>query len=149
MIEGYFDRSEVEAEVRGQARTSMDHPLLLRFFSEAYAGEAVGRVNHVSTKEPFAIYLVRKRSEIARRLQLTVPQAIDEFLKAVGRVLWATEKTPLPEAFDRLPHGGLNPVHGSLYAALLETQILVALEQVANVRRITFKYAAFQAFITI
>jgi hypothetical protein len=144
----YFELFAVEGEIRGRARTSLAHPLLLRLFCEAYAGESVGRVSDVYLKELFEIYLARKRSEITQRLHLVAPQAVDEFLESIAQVLWYTDGTPLPEAFSGLPHGGLNPIHGSLYAVLLETQILLEKEHASAVRRVTFKYEAFQDFIT-
>jgi hypothetical protein len=145
---GYFERFGIRGELRGHARTSMAHPLLLRFFCEAYAGEAVGRVTDVFLKDLFETYLSRKRSEIRHRLRLAAPSAVDEFLEALAIALWQAEGLSSPDVFNGVPHGGLNPTHGSLYAQLLETHILVEREHANTTRRVTFKYDAFQDFVT-
>jgi len=148
VIEGYFSHFGIVGEVSGSARSSMAHPLLLRFFCEAYSGYEVGRVRDVYSKELFETYLSRKRKDICHRLHLSAPNAVDEFLEALAGIFWDFEEMENSQMFANLPHGGRNPVHGSLYSSLLETQILVEREHPTTTRRTIFKYDEFQDFIT-
>ncbi len=70
VINAYFDAFEIRGRLTGEARDRCRHPLLLRFFCEAYAGRDVRQVENLRLKDLFAEYWQRKREEISDALSL-------------------------------------------------------------------------------
>ena len=72
----------------GNAAEQCRHPLLLRFFCEAYEGQDVGEVEDIRLKELFRRYWDKKRGSIAKRMiRAGASGTTDDVEEAVGECL--------------------------------------------------------------
>ena len=64
----YLDHYQITGRPVGDAAEQCRHPLLLRFFCEAYRGQDVGEVEDIRLKELFDCYWDQKLASIAERM---------------------------------------------------------------------------------
>jgi hypothetical protein len=86
VIDVYFQHFEITGVITGKARQKCCHPLLLRFFCEAYRGTDIRRFEDLRLKDLFEEYWRRKNGEIATALGLSNEGAyrVEEFLFRLG-----------------------------------------------------------------
>jgi HEAT repeat protein len=86
----YLDHYQITGRPVGDAAEQCRHPLLLRFFCEAYRGQDVGEVEDIRLKELFDRYWDQKLASIAeRRLGSTDERLLDGLAAEAGDYLLA------------------------------------------------------------
>jgi hypothetical protein len=70
LIDSYFHTFGIRGRLLGRARDRCRHPLLLRFFCQAYEGQDIRAYEDLRLKELFDVYWARKRQEIGESLGL-------------------------------------------------------------------------------
>lgn len=88
----YLDNYCIEAEPVGNARIQLTHPLLLRFYCEAFRGTTtsfsrMGRINDIRLLDLFEAYCDRKFRQIQQRLQLLRADEIFEYLRMIASMM--------------------------------------------------------------
>lgn len=87
--ERYFTIFCISARLSGRAREQLHHPLLLRFFCEAYKGDPLaitnmGLLTNIRLKKLFDDYSQRKCKEIAYRLNLVSSRSIEAYIESIA-----------------------------------------------------------------
>jgi Domain of unknown function (DUF4062)/NACHT domain len=95
----YLKAYDIEASPVGNARDQLHHPLLLRFYCEAFKGKPgkpsrLGRVEDIRLLELFDAYCDRKFQQIKERLGLISSDEIYSYLQIIARLM-LTEHTRL------------------------------------------------------
>ncbi len=76
-IEVYLTYYRIKGKISGYAWEQCKHPLLLRFFCEAYKERDIGDVSEIRLKQLFDLYIERKSQSIAERM---IQQGEEKFL---------------------------------------------------------------------
>lgn len=131
----YLRAYEIDAVPVGDAREQLHHPLLLRFYCEAFRGSAerpaqLGRVEDIRLLELFDTYCHRKFSQIRERLHLVSSDEVLSYLRLVGRMMLNshTRLLPVPKVTQEIKREfNEESVHsmGSLYVQILDEDILL------------------------
>ena len=77
-VEVYSKHFKVSVRPTGDALEQFRHPLLLRFFCEAYAGESVGTIRNIRLKQLFDVYGEKKLRLLSQQLQTQGLRATNE-----------------------------------------------------------------------
>ncbi|HEV2800401.1 MAG TPA: effector-associated domain EAD1-containing protein [Pyrinomonadaceae bacterium] len=156
-IEGYFRAYQITGHLRGDARKQCRHPLLLRFFCEAYRNRNVRSIKDLRLKDLFDVYWCRKRQEIAEALGFGSAGGwrIEAFL--FGLLDYMEQ-----ELTSRVRVGDIPRVTGdsdidsdkSLYRHLLDQDIIIeeqppsqAFDATYHSRRVSFVYDEFYDYV--
>jgi Domain of unknown function (DUF4062) len=126
----YFNSYSITAKLSKDTKKQLQHPLLLRFFCEAYKETDMGVVNDIRLLELFDIYCERKYEQIQQKLGLISSYEIYEYIKAIADMMYDREERFIPiedlrkrmqEGFDR------KPIHsiGSMYVQVLDEDIII------------------------
>jgi hypothetical protein len=85
----YFKRFQLEATLSEEAREKLKHPVLLRFFCEAYHARGttvnLGLVQDIKLKPLFDVYWQRKVSSVKDRLEHREPREVERLLLSIAR----------------------------------------------------------------
>ena len=150
----YFQAYSIAGQLSAEAEDTCRHPLLFRFFCEAYEGDDISIVRDIRLKPLFDRYLTRKVERIAheRRRLLREDERVVRILEGIAAELVETREVSLPEA--RMPALTGEPEHlsaDSLYVRLLDEDIMI--EEVPDPvasglkRRVRFVYEAFLEYM--
>ena len=102
----YLDRYEIVGRPVGNAAEQCRHPLLLRFFCEAYSGQDIGRIEDIRLKELFDRYWDQKLVSIAdraikqgdERLQAGLTREVSEYLLNIAAYMLHNNVRAIPLA---------------------------------------------------
>jgi hypothetical protein len=105
----YFAHYQISGHPIGSAAVQCRHPLLLRFFCEAYRGQQIGIISDIRLKELFDVYWTQKFASIAERMieqgDLRVHDSlvaeIEDCLLSLARYMLNHNTRSVP--FDRIP----------------------------------------------
>lgn len=150
----YFSAYRVRGTLLGEADRRCRHPLLFRFFCEAYEGEDVSTVEQIRLPPLFEKYLERKVAQIARERtsQLRAEERVTAILHSIAAEMLDTRAKSVPE--ERIPTLTQDRDHldrGAFYVRLLDEDIMI--EEVPDERlsalrrRVRFVYEAFFEFM--
>ncbi len=131
----YLKSYHIKASVEKKAKKHLRHPLLLRFFCEAYKGNGVsptllGIVNDVRLLPLFDTYCNRKYEQIRERLQLLSTNEISEFVSMLGLMMLKSNNRFIPCEKIRkraLQQFGENSLYSSKskYVHILDEDIVI------------------------
>src|SRR5262249_12474284 len=98
-----LDAFDIAMNPVGEAKEELRHPLLLRFFCEAYRGTPasptkIGTLSEIRLLELFDSYCRRKFEQIRSRLGLLDSEEIFQYLKIIALSMLAQETRTLPVA---------------------------------------------------
>jgi restriction endonuclease len=105
----YLDHFHINAKLKKRARDRLRHPLLLRFFCEAYRGTSeqepadVETLDNIRLKKLFDDYAERKFFEIRKRLNLADSREIEEYLFMIAGLMLANGSRLVPS--EQVAHG--------------------------------------------
>lgn len=151
----YFEHYRIKCELADEAREACHHPLLLRFFCEAYGsvdGPPVnlGQVRDIRLKELFDIYLSRKADQIRKALAHRNSDLVLRYLLNLVAFMFTKVTTVLKTSDIENATGDPNTsTEDSLYLRLLDEDIIIE-EQPGddiNSRRISFVYEEFMEYL--
>jgi HEAT repeat protein len=154
VLRRYFDAYQITGQLVGDAEQACRHPLLLRFFCEAYEGEEVWVVNHIRLRPLFEKYLEKKveRLASARNSLFRAEESVTECLQSFAAEMLDTNDVSVPEQRATALTGDSGRLHSdSLYVRLLDEDII--LDEVPDasnkrlMRRVRFVYEAFFEFM--
>lgn len=157
IIAAYFRSFEIEGNLVGAGRDKCRHPLLLRFFCEAYRGQNIRVFEDLRLKDLFEVYWLRKQQEIAEALSLGSDggRRVEEFLFKLLAYMsdrYATQ-IPLGTVSQITGEQDLESGH-SLYKHLLDQDIILeemppndAFDRSYFARRISFVYDEFYDYM--
>ena len=152
----YLSHFRIDAEVVGDARLACAHPLILRFFCEAYGavGEgpevAMGEVADIRLKEVFDRYLDRKMLQLSKALGLHNPGAIELYLARIARhMLDESRENVLSNEIEQITGDGDLSSKLSLYLGLLDEDIVIEERPTKSLalRKISFVYEEFMEYV--
>lgn len=156
-IEAYFRAFGIRGHLAGAAREKCKHPLILRFFCEAYSGRDIRDFQDLRLKDLFDEYWRRKREEIAeslgqgndggRRVEMFVMRLVDHMAdRRATQVL-------LKDVVDITGEGDLDSDR-SLYQRLLDQDVILeelppetAFDRSQLARRVGFVYDEFYDYM--
>lgn len=157
IIAAYFRSFAIKGKLIGAGREKCRHPLLLRFFCEAYSGQNIREYGDLRLKDLFEVYWLRKRQEIAEALSLGTDggRRVEEFLFNLLSYMsdrYATQ-IPLSQIPQLTGEQDLESDH-SLYKHLLDQDIILeemppddAFDRTYYARRISFVYDEFYDYM--
>lgn len=154
VLRRYFDAYRISGELTGEAEQTCLHPLLLRFFCEAYEGEEVWIVSQIRLKRLFEKYLDKKveRLALANGSLFRVAESVTNCLQSIAAEMLDSKEVSLPEQRVTTLTGDSGRLrHDSLYVRLLDEDII--LDEIPDTRRsqlarrVRFVYEAFFEFL--
>jgi hypothetical protein len=88
----YLRAYDIDARPVGNAREQLHHPLLLRFYCEAFKGVSgkptkVGKVEDIRLLDLFDVYCLKKFKQIKERLGLISGDEVFSYLKVIARMM--------------------------------------------------------------
>lgn len=158
-IPKYFNSYNIKVDIEGKAKHHLKHPLLLRFFCEAYKGTAeiptnLGKINDVRLLPLFDIYCIKKFEQIRKRLGLFSSNEISEYVEMVGLMMLKSHSRFIPISKVRKMASekfGEREIYTtkSKYAQILDEDIL--LEQIPDSSihklNVEFVYEEFMEYV--
>jgi HEAT repeat protein len=154
VLKRYFSSYRVTGELTADAERTCLHPLLLRFFCEAYEGEDVGVVKQIRLKRLFEKYLDKKVERLARASGglFRVTESVTDCLQSIAAGMLDSKTMSLPEQKVTALTGDSGRLrHDSLYVRLLDEDII--LDEIPDTRsnrlfrQVRFVYEAFFEFL--
>jgi HEAT repeat protein len=150
----YLGAYRIRGSLSGEAEEKCRHPLLLRFFCEAYENEDVSEVTQIRLKPLFERYLEKKVQHVAIESSslFRAQETVTRTLEAIASEMLNTKDVSVSE--DRIPDvtGESSYLRrDSIYVRLLDEDII--LEEIPDtgslrlVRRVRFVYEAFLEFM--
>jgi hypothetical protein len=157
IIDTYFKAFRIKGALIGTGREKCRHPLLLRFFCEAYRGRNIRAFENLRLKDLFEVYWDRKRREIAEAMSLgrNGGRRVDHFLFSLLSYLsdHCATQIPLGEIADLTGERDLES-NRSLYKHLLDQDIILeelppgdSFDRSYLARRISFVYDEFYDYM--
>lgn len=151
----YLAHFHLRCDLGGDALEQCRHPLLLRFFCEAYGsveGENVnlGSVPDIRLKELFDEYIARKAEQIRETLHHANTNNIIGFLFRLVNYFFANSLSSLPTTEIGIATGeGDLSSERSVYLALLDEDIILEERPATapNIRYVSFVYEAFMEYL--
>jgi HEAT repeat protein len=152
--ERYLSAFKISGVLSGDAEEKCRHPLLFRFFCEAYEGEDVSEVTQIRLKPLFERYLQKKVQRVALQDQslFRAEENITMILQAIAGEMLSTREMSVPES--RIPSLTSDAQHlrrDSIYIRLLDEDIIIEeipdQESTNLTRRVRFVYEAFLEFM--
>lgn len=152
----YFERYKLSAGMTDRAAGALRHPLLLRFFCEAYTNAPnyvdLGLIDDIRLKPLFDRYWQNKVEAVRHKGDHRTPRQIENFLLAIARKV-RYQRTRTLDFEDITNISGLSDFEekGSLYVRILDEGII--LEQTPSVSnelnkpRVTFVYDEFMEYV--
>ena len=146
--EKYKSRYHIEGELVSDAREKCKHPLMLRFFCEAYAGENINLCRNFTKKEVFDKYWEKKLKQIESNLQYQHSQ------QEVARFLLSMAEEMKNRSSKGLTDEEITRVTGitdfispnSIYRRILDEDIIIEEEIGETCRRVNFTYENFMEY---
>jgi CheY-like chemotaxis protein len=157
-IAAYFDFYQIAADLSKDAREKLSHPLILRFFCEAYGNPSnptpiqMNEIPDVRLKVLFDEYLKRKMSSICHTSpqRFRTPLAVQDFLfRIAGRMRTSRQRDVSRHDVPTITTEHDNDSPDSLYVSILGEDILLEEEPDAKTGRIqvVFTYDEFMEYI--
>lgn len=155
VLKRYFSYFRISCELRGEAYDACRHPLLLRFFCEAYGtirGNPIklGKVHHIRLKELFDKYMQRKAEDIRLSLGRHTPSPIVDYLLSLAEYMLERSTSTISEPEIAQVTGVKDTsTRDSIYLRLLDEDIILEEQSGTNARlgRISFVYDAFMEYL--
>ena len=152
--EAYLSAYSISGALSGEAQEKCRHPLLFRFFCEAYQGENVSMISEIRLRPLFLKYLEKKTISIARLQpdRLRGEESIEAILmKIAGLILKSRSQTIDEFELSAATGDGEHLIRDSLYVRLLDEDVMI--EEVPDpsrkelCRQVRFVYEAFLEFM--
>jgi hypothetical protein len=151
----YFSAYHIACDLQGDAAEACAHPLLLRFFCEAYGSRTgplcdLGSVADLRLKQLFARYWERKAEQIRRRLGHRDSSTVEAFVTKLAADMLRGAVTSI--LTSQLPDTGTTTdlaTQDSLYLQLLDEDIIIE-ERPADrsgIRKVSFVHEQFMEYM--
>jgi hypothetical protein len=151
----YLEFFHINCKLADEARKACHHPLLLRFFCEAYGSVegptiTLGHVQDIRLKELFDVYLSRKADQIRKLLGHMNADQVSTYLFNLVSFMFRNLTTVISttEVGDATGNPDTS-TQQSLYLHLLDEDIIIE-EQPGNdvhTRRVSFVYEEFMEYL--
>jgi len=150
----YLKAFRIRGGLSGDAEEKCRHPLLFRFFCEAYEGDDVSEVTQIRLKPLFERYLEKKVQRVALQNQslFRAEESVTMVLQSIAAEMLTTRDMSVPEGRIPLLTGESQHLRrDSIYIRLLDEDILI--EEIPDersstlARRVRFVYEAFLEFM--
>lgn len=151
----YLEHYRLYCELTEDAYHACKHPLLLRFFCEAYGdpkGEYVdlGPIKDIRLKELFDEYYTRKIEQIRYFLRHKNADVVSRFILDIAFFLYKNTTTHVltDEIYDATGHSDTS-TESSLYLRLLDEDIVIEEDPTGNIesRKVYFVYEEFMEYV--
>jgi len=147
----YFEAYGIQGKLVGDAAEKCKHPLLLRFFCEAYQGCDVETVEDIRLGELFDRYWERKIANIAQRMEeeYRPERRIERYLLAIAQRMLETGQRAIPVTELGTVTGERNVyARDSVYLRILDEDIVLEeeLSRQGDERRVVFVYEEFMEY---
>lgn len=151
----YFRHYRIQGELVGPARERCRHPLLLRFFCEAYGDPSsptstvVGTVQQIRLKALFDDYWQKKIEAVTAKKGLRAPDPVARFLMGIGRSLRQGCQLYLDVAtFSASTADPDLDSHASLYTMILDENLILEERTERTLERhVFFVYDEFMEYV--
>jgi len=150
----YFDAYRMQGTLTGDADEKCRHPLLFKFFCEAYEGENISTVSEIRLKPLFERYLSKKVRAITRGGSPNLraeEQAVRILMEIASAMLESSELSVPEHKMPYLTRDADYLARDSLYVRLLDEDIMIEEVPVEGAailqRRVRFVYEAFLEFM--
>jgi HEAT repeat protein len=150
----YLSAFKIRGSLSGDAEEKCRHPLLFRFFCEAYENEDIEEVTQIRLKPLFERYLQKKVERVAveSHTLFRAQEIITRTLEAIaGEILTTREVSVSEERIAELTREPTDFRRDSIHVRLLDEDIILGEVPDASssrlLRRIRFVYEAFLEFM--
>lgn len=156
IIPKYFRHYGVEGNLVSQARERCRHPLLLRFFCEAYDNSRIRELDDIRLEELFDAYWERKKEEIGRAIgEGRAAHAVERFVSQMVEHMLAERLTTVQLGeLTRVTKEANLATATSVYQRLLDEDIIIeelppegTMSRSYTMRRVSFVYDEFYDFL--
>jgi len=148
-LERYFDYFSISGSVTAEAKERCRHPLLLRFFCEAYEGQDIGIKEDIRLLELFDLYWERKLENLRITMGLRTAQNLRAFLLTLSRLMREGRTNALPvSAVVEQTRTDVDSAQ-SIYTRILDENIILEeeVEKPRGVRMVRFVYDEFFEYV--
>jgi hypothetical protein len=154
-LPAYLKHYRIRCDLVGDALAACQHPLLLRFFCEAYSSREdkwvhIGTIKDIRLKELFDVYLENKTDQIRHFLNHKNTDTVVRFLLDMADHLYKYQATFLMTYDIHTATGHEDTsTQDSLYLRLLDEDIIIEEQPADNIdyRRVHFVYEEFMEYI--
>jgi hypothetical protein len=157
LIQAYFAAFGIRGRLQGVARDRCRHPLLLRFFCEAYRGQDIRVYEDLRLKDLFDTYWARKRAEISASLGLGGggERRVETFILDLVSRMVADRATQMRVGeIERVTSEDDLESQHSLYRRLLDEDVILeelppadAFDRGYDARKVAFVYDEFYDYV--
>ncbi|MFC1792952.1 hypothetical protein ACFL3Q_05135 [Planctomycetota bacterium] len=151
----YFKHFKIECSLLDAAHKACQHPLLLRFFCEAYGnpdGDFInlGTVRDIRLKELFDEYVDKKTGQIRHFLHHRDRRKVNRFILSMADYMFSERRTSIltPQIEEATGESDIDSER-SIYVKLLDEDIIIEEEPTEQVdcRLVRFVYEEFMEYI--
>lgn len=151
----YLHHFRIDCTLVGDARLACQHPLLLRFFCEAYGTvdgptAYLGRISDIRLKALFDIYFGRKMEQIRIALRHRNVDLVTNFLLSLVEHMFKTRSVGVSTMEIAEVAGCLDiSTEESIYVRFLDEDIIIEEEPAQSLsnRRVNFVYEEFMEYL--
>jgi hypothetical protein len=151
----YLDHYHLKCELAEDAQRACRHPLLLRFFCEAYGStdgdvRELGRISDIRLKELFDTYIVNKTEQVRLALGHRDSAAVRRYLyRLVGYMFGRAVTNVSSLELGAATGDEATSTYDSLYVKLLDEDIIIEERpgDTTDERRVSFVYEEFMEFL--
>jgi DNA-binding CsgD family transcriptional regulator len=147
--EQYFSYFSILGSITEEAEERLHHPILLRFFCEAYAGQNIGIKEDIHLLELFDLYWARKLENIRITMGLRTDQNLRVFLLTVSRLMREKRANTLLVSEVVGQTGTDADSAQSIYTRILDENIILEeeMEEPQGTRIVRFVYDEFFEYV--
>ena len=155
----YLQAFDIQVEFIDNAKAHLQHPLLLRFFCEAYRGSPavptkLGQLGDIRLFDLFDAYCNRKFEQIRSRLGLMDTDEIFQYVKVIALTILERQNRFIPvtiiaaKAFDKFGERSIRTVD-SRYVQVLDEDILIEERPLSDLSEtvVSFVYDEFMEYM--
>jgi hypothetical protein len=153
-IQLYLNHYRIDCTLDDRARAACRHPLLLRFFCEAYGHATevakLGYIRDIRLKQLFDVYFQRKLNQIALAIGHRNADSIGIYVaKLSGHLFSARSSAFITTQVEEITGESDVSTPKSLYLRLLDEDIIIEEQPTSDIdlRRVTFVYEEFMEYL--
>jgi hypothetical protein len=151
----YLEHYNINCNLAETAKEACHHPLLLRFFCEAYGSiegpvVSLGNVYDIRLKELFDVYLQRKTEQIRKSMSHRNADLVYRYLLNLVAFLFKNLTTAISTVeLEEATGDADTSTQKSLYLHLLDEDIIIEEQPIdeLNTRRVGFVYEEFMEYL--
>ena len=148
IVDCYFRHFDIQGRLVDEAWERCRHPLLLRFFCEAYRSRNVQIVSQIRLYLLLKLFWERKVEQVQEILTLSEPYRINNLILTVAQLMYQHYQTKISKETIAQTVGQDLTQPGSLYLRVLDEEIILEeeLDELKGTANVIFVYDKFSEY---